>query len=224
MTNSRVGKPDWRKIDTVLLDMDGTILDLRFDTIFWRQTVPRRYAEINNLEFRQALERLEPKYIEKQGTLDWYCLDFWSKQLGIDLEQLKFEVEQHIDYLPGALDFLDWLGSTGKRAVLVTNAHQSSLGLKIQRTGLDKYFHAIFTAHEFGVPKEYPEFWGRFASRETFDAGRTLFVDDSLSVLRAAHEFGIEQLFAISKPDSGAPSQQIAEFPAVESLAGLLSH
>jgi putative hydrolase of the HAD superfamily len=213
--------PDWRETDTVLLDMDGTVLDLHFDILFWRETVPRRFAEQNDIDFAQALERLEPKYLEKQGTLDWYCLDFWSNELGLDLERLKTEVEQHIQYLPGAADFLRWLGETGKRVVLVTNAHQDSLNLKIKRTGLDQYFHAMFTAHEFGMPKEYPEFWGRFAEQEKFDPRRTLFVDDSLPVLRSAKDFGIKQLFAISRPDSTAPGQDTAEFPAIDNLSSL---
>ena len=222
MTSGNASMPNWRQTDTVLLDMDGTVLDLRFDTLFWREIVPRRYAELNSIGFERALDKLEPKYAEVRGTLDWYCLDFWSAELDINLEQLKTEVEHHIRYLPGALDFLCWLGRTGKRVVLVTNAHQDSLNLKIKRTGLDRHFDALFTAHEFGMPKEYPEFWGRFARQERFDPARTLFVDDSLPVLRAAREFGIKQLFAISRPDSSAPGQDTAEFPAIADLSGLL--
>ncbi len=222
MTSGNASMPNWRQTDTVLLDMDGTVLDLRFDTLFWREIVPQRYAELNGIGFECALDKLEPKYAEVRGTLDWYCLDFWSAQLDINLKQLKTEVEQRIKYLPGALDFLCWLGRTGKRVVLVTNAHQDSLNLKIKRTGLDRHFDALFTAHEFGMPKEYPEFWGRFARQERFDPARTLFVDDSLPVLRAAREFGIKQLFAISRPDSGAPGQDTAEFPAIADLSGLL--
>ncbi len=222
MTGGNARKRDWRRIDTVLLDMDGTVLDLRFDTLFWRETVPLRYAELNGIRFEIALEKLETRYSEKHGTLDWYCLDFWSAELGMNLKQLKNEVEREIEYLPGALDFLRWLGGTGKRIILVTNAHQDSLNLKVDRTGLDRHFDALFTAHEFGLPKECPEFWVRFARQEQFDPARTLFVDDSLPVLRAAREFGIKQLFAISRPDSGAPGQDTAEFPAIDDLSGLL--
>jgi 5'-nucleotidase len=32
---------DWREIDTVLLDMDGTLLDLEFDSHFWLSLVPQ---------------------------------------------------------------------------------------------------------------------------------------------------------------------------------------
>ena len=36
---------DWNAINTVLLDMDGTILDLHFDNYFWKEYVPQKYAE-----------------------------------------------------------------------------------------------------------------------------------------------------------------------------------
>ena len=41
--------PDWENIETVLLDMDGTLLDLHFDNHFWLQHVPVCYAEKHGL-------------------------------------------------------------------------------------------------------------------------------------------------------------------------------
>ena len=31
---------NWSKIDTVLLDMDGTLLDLHYDSHFWLNVIP----------------------------------------------------------------------------------------------------------------------------------------------------------------------------------------
>ena len=33
--------PDWQEIDTVLLDMDGTLLDLHYDNYFWLTHIPK---------------------------------------------------------------------------------------------------------------------------------------------------------------------------------------
>ena len=38
-------KLNWNDIDTVLLDMDGTLLDRHFDDHFWLDHVPKRYAD-----------------------------------------------------------------------------------------------------------------------------------------------------------------------------------
>ena len=35
---------NWHDIDTVLLDLDGTLLDLHFDNYFWCQHLPLCYA------------------------------------------------------------------------------------------------------------------------------------------------------------------------------------
>ena len=39
----------WNQLDTVLLDMDGTLLDLHYDNYFWLEHVPRRFSEKHGL-------------------------------------------------------------------------------------------------------------------------------------------------------------------------------
>ena len=65
----------WDKIDTVLLDMDGTLLDLNFDNHFWNEFVPLKYAEKNNLSIVEAKQHLKPQFKSMEGQLEWYCLD-----------------------------------------------------------------------------------------------------------------------------------------------------
>ncbi|HNG60363.1 MAG TPA: haloacid dehalogenase, partial [Cellvibrionaceae bacterium] len=37
----------WQAIDTLLLDMDGTLLDLHYDNYFWLEYLPRAFAAKN---------------------------------------------------------------------------------------------------------------------------------------------------------------------------------
>jgi FMN phosphatase YigB (HAD superfamily) len=76
--------PDWSSIDTVLLDMDGTLLDLGFDIQFWQEWVPRHYAESRRLPIDQARLVMKPIFEATHGTLDWYCIDYWSRALSLD--------------------------------------------------------------------------------------------------------------------------------------------
>ncbi|GGO87810.1 haloacid dehalogenase [Marinobacterium nitratireducens] len=212
---------DWRNIDTVLLDMDGTLLDLHFDSYFWLEHLPQRYAELHQLEPQAAREWLHQRIIREQGTLNWYCLDYWSEQLGVDITALKHEVAGRIAFRPQVKDFLVRLRRQGMRSVIVTNAHRGSLGLKLQETGLDQRVDAIVCSHDFGLPKEDVAFWQRLQEIEPFNPARTLLVDDSLPVLRSAQRYGIGYLLSIVQPDSQAAPRSIDEFRAIDSFDDL---
>lgn len=214
--------PDWQRIDVVLLDMDGTLLDLRFDNYFWQVLVPQRFAVLNSLSEAAAVAALKPRFAAKQGTLDWYCTDYWSRELGMDIAALKHEIREQVRFLPGAEEFLRELGRRKLRRILVTNAHQDSLGVKARQTGLVSHFEAVVSSHQYGAPKEHPAFWTKLHAQMQLDPARCLFVDDSLPVLRAAQRHGIGQIFAISRPDSDAAHRSIEEFPAVPAIIDLL--
>ncbi len=215
-------RPQWQAIDTVLLDMDGTLLDLRFDNYFWLDLVPERYAAKHGLTLAEAREALRPMFADRQGTLDWYCTDFWSRALSLDIAGMKHEIREHVRFLPGAEEFLRALRRMNVRVALVTNAHRDSLKVKATQTGLLNYFDVVFSSHSFGVPKEHPSFWQQLQAALGFDPSRTLFVDDSHSVLSAARKHGIAHIFAISRPDSGLDKREVTEFMSVEAVSHLL--
>jgi len=209
------GVIDWARIDTVLLDMDGTLLDLRYDNHFWLEHVPRRYAEARGLPLEQAQEELLARYRRAEGTPDWYCVDHWSRELGLDIPLLKEEVEHLIAVHPHVVPFLEAVRATGRRVLLVTNAHGRSIGLKLRRTRLGGHFDAVVCSHDLGLPKEQPAFWERMRQAHPFDRDRTLLVDDSLPVLRSARAHGIAHLLAVRRPDSTLPEKDAAEFAAI---------
>jgi putative hydrolase of the HAD superfamily len=213
---------DWSRIETVLLDMDGTLLDLHFDNHFWLEHVPRRYAEAHGLPPDEARAQLLSRYRDIEGTLNWYCVDHWSRELGLDIALLKEEIDHLIQVHPHVPEFLEALATAGKRRVLVTNAHQKALALKMDRTQLAGHFDRIVCAHDIGLPKEHAEFWPRLHAIMPFDPAAALFIDDSLSVLRSAAAYGIGQLVAIRSPDSRQPPRTVSEFPAVDDFSLLL--
>ena len=212
----------WRVVDTVFLDMDGTLLDLHYDNHFWLTYVPQRYAERYGLEPERAREQLMVKYKSMEGKLEWYCVDFWSQELGLDIETLKQEVAHLIAVHPEVVEFLEHLRKNGKRVALVTNAHHKSLSLKLRRTGLRPYFDSVICAHDFRLAKEQPGFWGRLQEVEYFDPESTLLIDDSIKVLREAKRYGFAHLLAVRKPDSKRPEVAIEEFMAVGSFREIM--
>jgi putative hydrolase of the HAD superfamily len=212
----------WSEVDTVLVDMDGTLLDLAFDNFFWQELVPKTYAEQRQISEDDARLEVMAQYRAREGSLAWYCIDHWTDALGLDLRALKWRHSDRISYLPRATDFLAMIRQLGKQLLLVTNAHRDVLAVKVARTGLDRQVDAMVSSHDFRAPKESAEFWQRFAGTRPFDPARTLLVEDSLSVLAAARQFGLGHVLAIRRPDSRHPARDITDFPAVDGVHALM--
>lgn len=211
----------WNNIDTVLLDMDGTILDLHFDTRFWLHHVPATLSARHGRDLASTWASFETKLRRVEGTLQWYCLDYWREELDLDLAAMKNDLAHLIRYRSGAKEFLVHLRNSERRVMLVTNAHAQSLALKLRHTDLRQLVDETVTSHEIGHPKESIDFWNKLRSRHPFDPQRTLFIDDSLPVLRAAKQFGIAHLLAVAKPDSQLAAHETHEFAALHEFADL---
>ncbi len=211
----------WAKIDHVFLDMDGTLLDLNFDNFFWQEYLPRKWGELNDLDPETARDRLMPIFRSKQGTLKWYCLDYWTEELEIDLLDLKSELDHLIKTRPFSNEFLIALSSSGKQVIMVTNAHQKLVEIKLEKTGIGKHFDLIISSHDLGSAKEEKVFWEKLSKKIDYDPVSTILIDDNLSVLRSARDYGIQNLFTIAQPDSGKPPRAISEFPVIESFENL---
>ena len=213
---------NWKSIKTVLLDMDGTLLDLYFDNYFWQEYLPVHWGKLNKMDAESAKVKLRDWYAKEAGTLSWYCLDFWTERLQFDVLELKADVEHLIKYRPHAESFLKQLGDSAFSVVMVTNAHENLIKMKIDITGLDVYFDRIISAHAIGYAKEELVFWEKLQLVVPFELDKTLLIDDNLTVLRAAKKFGIKNLLTIIKPDSQNPDQDTAEFDAIHSFQDLI--
>lgn len=213
---------DWNAIDTVLLDMDGTLLDLHFDNYFWQHYLPARYAEHHDIDPDTALRDLYQRFEEKRSSIEWYCTDYWSEQLTMDIASLKREVRHLIAIRPQAEEFLDHLGKCAAERILVTNAHRHSLNLKMEVTGINTRLDAMISSHDYGAPKEHQSFWHCLQQQTNFDPKRTLFIDDTETMLHAARIYGVQHLLCISQPDSTAAPRTGLEFPAINEFGDLL--
>ncbi len=213
---------NWTQIDTVLLDMDGTLLDLNFDNYFWLEYLPERYAQEFGLDPEQAKASINAKTRALEGTLEWYSTTYWTEALGIDVVALKHEVRHRVQEVPFCHEFLDGLKAAEKDIVMVTNAHHDSLNLKMDKTGLAHKFDRMITVHEFSLPKENIACWDEVNRIHPFDRMRTLLVDDNLNVLKSAEQYGIANLLAIYQPDSKAAKKDVEHFQAIHTFDEIL--
>lgn len=209
--------------DTLMLDMDGTVLDLAYDNYVWQELMPEEYAKQSGISADKARDYLYTKYRNAEGRLDWYCVDHWREQTGLDILAIHRSVNERIGYLPGAKHFLEAVSKLDIRLLMVTNAHRDTLAIKTEVTGITEYFDQIYTSHDIGHAKEDQPFWQALQEAEPFDPERTLLVDDNISVLRSARQFGVEMLLTVTCPDTTAPARDGREFAGIEGVIDLLA-
>jgi HAD superfamily hydrolase (TIGR01509 family) len=212
----------WSDVDTVLLDMDGTLLDLHYDNHFWMEHLPQRYADLHGTSLAMAKLELQPLFRDNAGSLNWYCLDFWSRELKLSVRELKLETAHLIALRPDADTFLAAIKAAGKRVIMITNAHRDSLSLKLERIELAPYFERLISSHDYGYPKENQLFWEALQADTDFDPARSLFIDDTLPILRSARRYGIAHLLAVREPDSRKGPKDTEEFAAVADYRELI--
>lgn len=213
---------NWNDIDTVLLDMDGTLLDRHFDDHFWLEHVPKRYAAKNGASLEESRQQLYALFRSQENTLNWTDLDYWSEQLGLDIALLKEEVDHLIAVHPHVVEFLQFLRQQGKGVHLVTNAHGKTLTLKMKKTRLGSFFNTVISAHELGLPKEDVAFWDALQQRIPFDPARTLLGEDSETNLATAREYGIAYLIFISGSSSALAPQPSVHFTSIRNFAEIM--
>lgn len=213
---------DWDSIDKVLLDMDGTLLDLHFDYYFWTQHLPEKYNQIQNGDIQQTTLYIANRLAEKQGQLEWYCTDYWSEQFGLNIIQTQAEVKHLIQERPQVIEFLESLGRKQKNRVLITNSDRPSIELKFANSAIEPLLDQVISSHDYRAAKEDQQFWYELQKNLDFDPATTLFIDDSESVLNAAHQFGIKHLLSIKQPISTQPREDISQFPMIDDFMSLI--
>jgi putative hydrolase of the HAD superfamily len=213
---------DWNHIDTVLLDMDGTLLDRHFDDHFWLEHVPKTYSLKHGIPVARAKEELYRLFRSQENTLNWTNLDYWSERLDLDIPVLKQEVDHLIAVHPFVVEFLTFLCQNGKGSYLVTNAHSKTLDLKLRKTRLGSYFNGIISAHEVGLPKEDEAFWEKLRLHVSYEPERTMLAEDSETNLGTAEKYGIRYLIYVGRSSSRIAPAPSPRFASIQYFSELM--
>lgn len=201
--------PPWNTLHHVLLDMDGTLLDLHYDATFWLQTVHQIVAEATGESEVSVKARFETELAQHEGSLTWYCTDYWADFFGIDLLAAKAQLAHLIQFRPHAEAFLDALKPTPLKTLIATNAHRDVIDLKLSVVPLTHWVDGIVSSHDYGFAKEHPDFWRHLFESEHVDPNTAVFIDDSPRVLDAAERAGVHHIIEIRQPNLAEPPRTL---------------
>jgi len=211
----------WSQIETVLLDMDGTLLDRHFDDFFWEERVPERFALMKKIPLSEAKKKLSAVFKAQERTLNWTDIYYWSARLELDIVALKEEMQTEVRVHSGVEAFLEKLQKQHKKVVLVTNAHPKTVQIKLEQTSLLPFFETILCSSDVGMPKEELGFWREAERVLGFDRLKTLFVDDNEAVLLAAHAFGIRYILHKTGASTQIPNPASQHFTTLKDFRAL---
>ena len=209
-------------IEYVLLDMDGTLLDLYFDDYFWGHLVPEKYAEKHDMSFGAAKDYLYKTYKSHEKTLNWCDIDFWSSELKLDIPALKEQIRHLIEIHPHVIDFLKLMQKQKKKIYLLTNAHYKTVKIKFRKTQIGEYFDDVLCSFNVGHPKEDIEFWQKAQKRLKFDKEHSLFIDDTEDVMKTARDYGIKYLLFKAHASSKLEPKTTQEFLTIHDFRELM--
>ena len=212
----------WDRVETVILDIDGTLLDLNFDDHVWNRVLPERFAELHRLDVTDARDEIEKRLHQHRGTLAWYCFDHWFDLTGIPINDIEQELLHLVRIRPLVLEFLKFLQQRGLQVIFATNAHPTSLSFKMDIVDFGERFFAVKSSHEYGYAKENLKFWRSLQAEFAFDPAKSLLIDDNISVLQAARQYGIEYLFGVKFPNLEGTAISSSEFHCLDSFSELI--
>ncbi|MGR6980049.1 HAD family hydrolase [Testudinibacter sp. P27/CKL/0425] len=150
---------DWDQIDTVLFDLDGTLIDLHLDAYFWKELVPQRYAAQMAIDPAQSRHKLKQLYRDIEHTMQWYDIDHWANALNLPIREMQREHVVHTQVRSGVYPLLEKLNRQGKRLIMLTDSHPFSLQVKLENCELAPHFAHLVSSHEFQKPKMDAGLW-----------------------------------------------------------------
>ena len=209
-----------KDIEHILIDMDGVLLDTKYDNYFWQEYIPYIYSKKNNISLEQAIKITHSLFNYKKNTKDWYDLDYWTNILDIDVtkEKKKKETMKKIKLKKNVIATLEDLKNKNKKLYLVTNAHKKTLDIKLSKFTLNEYFDTIICSHELRYVKEDIQFWYILRQHLNLDYKKSILIEDTIDNINSAYHAGLKSIYVNNMNDNHpTPISKIGDFSELSS-------
>lgn len=201
-----------RNITDVFFDLDHTLWDfdrnsaLAFEKVFQKHKIElevskfiQAYEPINLIYWKKYRDELITKEELRRGRL----IDtFQIFEMEMPLPAIDFMANSYIEELPvnnhlfsGAFELLDYLFAK-YRLHIITNGFNEVQHIKLENSGINRYFNTITTSEEIGVKKPNPVIFKAAMAKALVSPDRSIMIGDNLEAdIEGARNSGMQTLF-----------------------------
>ena len=135
-----------KKIRVISFDVDGTLVDQRFNDLIWENDIPALVAERRKWDFKKAKDFCLSEY-KKLGDKDlrWYDVEYWLGKFNVPIpaKDIFKKREESIVVYPDVLPVMEELKRQGFRIIIITCMPRIFLKEKIRK--FDFHFEKVFS-------------------------------------------------------------------------------
>jgi pyrophosphatase PpaX len=175
------------RVDAVLFDLDGTLLD-SYALISESFTYACRHVLNRDLTQEDVLERWgAPLHVRFEGVDPARIDDLISAYIAY----YEAHQDRHLSLFPGVREMLEALKDRRVRMAIVTSKRRYTTGLTVRKFSLEPYFGAVISEQDVAAPKPAPD--PVFAALRQLEVApaQALMVGDGVFDIRAARAAGV---------------------------------
>lgn len=195
------------KIDAVLFDMDGLMLDTE------RLTMKAFDWAGEQLGY-QPMGYMVLKTLGMNGAS---CIKIFADEFpdGPDFDEVRLKSneffgqyvkENGVPVKPGLFELLEWLKAKGYKMAVGTSTRESSARPELESAGILPYFDEMVCGDMVAAGKPAPDIFLEAAKRLGVPPERCLVLEDSPNGIRAAYAAGMQPVVI---PDLQEPDEEI---------------
>ena len=211
------------EIEGVVFDMDGVLVDTEHLWDEVREDLTTEWGGRYTPEAQEAMMGM--------SSLEWSRYLHETVGLREPPETINAEVvrrmlaryEVELPVVPGAIDAVRRLGHAGLRLAVASSSNRELIDAVLRRLELTPLFETTVSSEEVARGKPAPDVYLEAARRLDLPPARCAAIEDSASVIRAAHAAGMRVLAYLNR-HYPPPAEALALADGVlESLDDLVS-
>ena len=204
---------DLKKIDAVIFDMDGVLID---SEPLWKIAMEEVFASVGCVLTREDFQKTVGLRIDE-------VIEFWHKEAGWENASPK-EVEQAIvnrmieliqengDPLPGVLDTTEYLKGVDVKVGLATSSYNILIETVLDAIGIRERFEVVHSAENEEYGKPHPAVYMTVAKELGVSAERCLVIEDSLNGIISGRAAKMKVVCIPEKTHHPEPKLSVADY------------